>query len=55
MVQIQEEIQLSDPYETDNTLLNPLHNALIEYKDYYGNSICYAEQFFQIGEFLFCI
>ena len=50
--QPQEEIQPSDPYETDNTLLNPLHNAYsIEYKDYYGNSISYVEQFFQIGEF----
>lgn len=50
--QPQEEIQPSDPYETENTLLNPLHNAYsIEYKDYYGNSISYVEQFFQIGEF----
>lgn len=42
----------TDPYETSATQLPELNNAYsIEYKDYYGKNISYADQFFQTGEF----
>lgn len=42
----------TDPYETSATQLPALQNAYsIEYKDYYGKSINYYDQFFQTGEF----
>jgi hypothetical protein len=42
----------TDPYETPKTALPALNNAYtLEYKDYYGQSITYVEQFFQAGEY----
>lgn len=44
--------EATDPYETIDTELPALVNAYsLDYKDYYGVSISYLEQFFQTGEF----
>lgn len=42
----------TDPYETPQTELTSIQNAYsIQYRDYYGKSLKYYEQFYNIGEF----